>query len=67
MHPAVSAGDCVLLSETGRGKSVIGAIIYLRFSGLPIEQGFLLLRGDGVELPQCEAVLHSISWSLRFK
>lgn len=64
MHPAVSAGDSVLLSGTGRGKSMTGAVIYLPFSGLPIEQIFLLLRGDGVELPKCEAALHSTSWSL---
>lgn len=39
-------------------------IIDLPFSRLPIEQFFLLLRGEGVELPQCQAALLSTSWSL---
>lgn len=34
------------------------------FPRLSIEQGFLLLRGDAVKLPQCEAAFHFISWSL---
>lgn len=39
-------------------------VIYLPFSRLPTEQFFLLLRGDRVELPRCEAALCSTSWSL---